>query len=83
MGPAFEWASEIVRKIAEAERMGGGFRIYFETAAREIATIRRERDQLRAACVLTCEDTDWCPVCEQNPSSSGHVETCPLAKDPA
>lgn len=75
-------AAEIVRKIAEAERMGGGFRLYFETVAREIASIYHERDQLRAACVRTCEETDWCPVCEHHPSR-GHRESCPLAKDHA
>lgn len=32
-----EWAWEIVKKIVEAERMGGGFRLYHEQAAREIA----------------------------------------------
>jgi len=76
------WASGVVRKIAEAERMGGGFRLYFETAAREIAAIRRERDQLRVACVRACRETDWCPACEQHPSR-GHRETCPLAKEHA
>ncbi len=32
-----EWAWEIVKKIVEAERLGGGFRLYHEQAAREIA----------------------------------------------
>lgn len=32
-----KWAEEIVRKIVEAERLGGGFRLYHEQAAREIA----------------------------------------------
>lgn len=27
---------EIVRKIAEAEQLGGGFRLYFETAVRDL-----------------------------------------------
>lgn len=31
------WAEAIVRKIVEAERLGGGFRLYHEQAAREIA----------------------------------------------
>ena len=76
------WAAEVVRKIAEAERMGGDFRIYFETATREITVIRRERDQFRAACARTCQETDWCPICEHHPSR-GHRETCPLAQEHA
>lgn len=74
------WAAEVVRKIVEAERMGGGFRLYFETAGREIAAICRERDQLLAACVRTCQETDWCPVCEHHPSR-GHREDCPVTKE--
>jgi hypothetical protein len=74
------WASEVVRKIADAERMGGGFRLYFETAVREIAMIRRERDQLRSACARVCQETDWCPACERHPSH-GHREICPLVKE--
>jgi hypothetical protein len=72
--------ADIVRKIVEAERMGGGFRLYLETAAKEISSIYRERDQLLAACARVCEDTDWCPVCEQNPSHS-HRASCPLVKE--
>jgi hypothetical protein len=37
-----DWAWEIVKKIVEAERLGGGFRLYHEQAAREIAA--RVRD---------------------------------------
>lgn len=37
-----KWADEIVRKIIQAERLGGGFRLYHEAAAREIAA--RVRD---------------------------------------
>ena len=32
-----KWAEEVVKKIVEAERLGGGFRLYHEQAAREIA----------------------------------------------
>jgi hypothetical protein len=37
-------------------------------------------DQRRflAACNRTCDETDWCPVCEHHPSS-GHFRDCPLA----
>lgn len=31
-----EWAEDLVRQIAEAERLGGGFRLFHETAAKLI-----------------------------------------------
>jgi hypothetical protein len=40
-----EWADEIVRKIVEAERLGGGFRLYHEQAAREIAERVRKAEK--------------------------------------
>jgi hypothetical protein len=30
---------EIVRKVAEAERLGGGFRLYFEIAVTELVKL--------------------------------------------
>lgn len=75
-----EWAEEVVRKIAEAERMGGGFRLHFEAAADQIASVRRDRNQLIAACLRLARETDWCPFCEHHPSS-GHHESCVVAKD--
>jgi len=51
-----KWASEIVGKIVDAERRGGGFRLYHEQAAREIAESMRagraaqaELEQMKAA----------------------------------
>lgn len=38
------WARELVRKIVEAERMGGGFRLYHETAVKEIVEKLRSVD---------------------------------------
>ncbi len=44
------WADEIVRKIVEAERLSGGFRLYHEHAAREIAErVRQETKEAREA----------------------------------
>lgn len=42
-----KWAEEIVRKIAETERLGGGFRLYHESAAREIADRVREAEKAK------------------------------------
>jgi hypothetical protein len=39
-----DWAWEIVKKIVEAERLGGGFRLYHEQAAREIAARVRDAE---------------------------------------
>lgn len=75
-----EWADEVVRKIVDAERMGGGFRLHFETAAREVAVIRRERDQLLVVCARMGKEADWCPICEHHPSR-GHHKSCLAAKE--
>jgi len=40
-----DWAWEIVKKIVEAERFGGGFRLYHEQAAREIAERVRKAEK--------------------------------------
>ena len=40
-----KWADEVVRKIIEAERLGGGFRLYHEAAAREIADRVRDAEK--------------------------------------
>lgn len=40
-------AKEIVDRIVEAERMGGGFRSYFETATNLITEIIVENDNMK------------------------------------
>ena len=41
-------AKEIVDRIVEAERLGGGFRSYFETATNLITNILVENDSMKA-----------------------------------
>lgn len=43
-------AREIVQKIIEAERMGGGFRNYHDNAVNQIEALLVERHQLAARC---------------------------------
>lgn len=42
------WARELVRKVIEAERLGGGFRLYHETAVKEILVRLKEERTDRA-----------------------------------
>lgn len=39
------------------------------------AQLEAENAELRAACERVCQESDWCPVCEQNPST-GHRADC-------
>jgi len=36
------WARELVRKIVEAERLGGGFRIFHDSAVEQIVERMRQ-----------------------------------------
>jgi hypothetical protein len=49
--------------------------------ADEIERLRAQVAKMRDALERTCEDTDWCPLCEHHPSH-GHHDTC-LLKEPS
>lgn len=74
------------RTERSAERlMGDPWRPIAEVAEAEAAGLRIRVAELEArvfaldgAARLVCRETDWCPVCGQNPSS-GHHATCALS----
>lgn len=67
-------ADQLRARVAELERSEERLRGAVKGAGAAMEALER-------ACLRVCKDTDWCPVCEQNPST-GHRADCLLLAPP-